>query len=118
MEDKMIARFTAEKNQQRKFKCGKQSIYNLADDKILTHRGQTLEEIEKFDNPRSDEDDDEYLQQKKYGNLQNGFVADANFCSGVLSRSDHINAAKSRKDLIKQLIGYKKRKLDKQKSKE
>ncbi|XP_077299641.1 nucleolar protein 14 homolog l(3)07882 [Arctopsyche grandis] len=119
-EDKMIARFTAEKIQQHKFKSGKQSIYNLAEDEILTHRGQTLEEIEKFDDPRSDdEDDDEYLQQKKYGNLQNDFVADANFGGGVLSRSDHIDGAKSRKDLIEQLIiESKKRKLEKQKLKE
>jgi len=31
----------------------------LADDEILTHRGQTLSEIEKFDDPRSDEEDEE-----------------------------------------------------------
>jgi len=34
-------------------------IFNLADDEILTHRGQTLSEIEKFDDPRSDEEDEE-----------------------------------------------------------
>jgi nucleolar protein 14 len=31
----------------------------LADDEILTHRGQTLSEIEKFDDPRSDEEEEE-----------------------------------------------------------
>jgi nucleolar protein 14 len=31
----------------------------LADDEVLTHRGQTLSEIEKFDDPRSDDDEEE-----------------------------------------------------------
>jgi hypothetical protein len=35
------------------------SIFNLADDEVLTHRGQTLSEIEKFDDPRSDDEEEE-----------------------------------------------------------
>jgi nucleolar protein 14 len=31
----------------------------LADDEILTHHGQTLSEIEKFDDPRSDDEEEE-----------------------------------------------------------
>jgi nucleolar protein 14 len=34
------------------------SIFNLADDEVLTHHGQTLSEIEKFDDPRSDEEEE------------------------------------------------------------
>jgi nucleolar protein 14 len=36
----------------------KESIYNLNDSEILTHRGQTLGEIEQFDDAVPDEDDD------------------------------------------------------------
>lgn len=34
-------------------------MFNLADSEVLTHRGQTLSEIEKFDDPRSDDDEDD-----------------------------------------------------------
>ncbi len=36
-------------------------MFNLGngDDDVLTHRGRTLEEIEKFDNPLSESEDDE-----------------------------------------------------------
>lgn len=37
-EDKIIARFAAEKIHQHKAKTGKTSKYNLAEDEILTHR--------------------------------------------------------------------------------
>ncbi|KAJ8941564.1 hypothetical protein NQ318_011523 [Aromia moschata] len=46
-EDKATARFTAVRLKAH----NKKSIFNLADDEILTHRGQTLSEIEKFDDP-------------------------------------------------------------------
>jgi nucleolar protein 14 len=61
-EDKVIARFTAERNRSRK-----KTRFNLADDEVLTHRGQSLNEIEKFDDPRSDSEDDE---EKTAGRLQ------------------------------------------------
>lgn len=41
------------------------SIFNLADDEVLTHRGQTLSEIEKFDDPRSDDDEEEGESEEK-----------------------------------------------------
>ncbi|KAJ4444174.1 hypothetical protein ANN_05964 [Periplaneta americana] len=54
-EDRIMARFTAERMKVH----NKKTIFNLADDEILTHRGQTLSEIEKFDDPRSEDEDEE-----------------------------------------------------------
>ncbi|XP_041985425.1 nucleolar protein 14 homolog [Aricia agestis] len=111
-EDKMLARFASERAKHH----SKKSIYNLADDEILTHRGQTLEQIEKFDDPRSSDDEDE---EKKFGGLDNEFVGEGHFGGGFLSKSDTKDGAKSHKDLIEQLIAEsKKRKAEKQKEKE
>ncbi|XP_069362933.1 nucleolar protein 14 homolog [Maniola hyperantus] len=111
-EDRMVARFAAERAKQH----GKKSIYNLADDEILTHRGQTLEQIEKFDDPRSSDDEGE---EKRFGGLGNDFVSEGHFGGGVLSKSESKDGAKSHKDLIEQLIAEsKKRKAEKQKEKE
>ncbi|RVE42154.1 hypothetical protein evm_013194 [Chilo suppressalis] len=112
-EDRMIARFAAERVRQH----SKKNIYNLADDEILTHRGQTLEQIEKFDDPRSsDEDDDD---GRKFGGLDDDFVSEGHFGGGTLSKTDSKDGAKSHKDLIEQLIAEsKKRKAEKQKEKE
>ncbi|KAK3912794.1 Nucleolar protein 14 [Frankliniella fusca] len=115
VEDKMTARFTAERMRAQTRKA----MFNLADEEVLTHRGQTLNEIEKFEDPRSDDDDDEQdnpFQAK--GNLDAEFVSDAHFGGGLLSRS-HEDGAKSRKDLIDQLIAEsKKRKAEQQKLRE
>lgn len=53
--DMLNARFVAEKMSQIK----KSSRFNLNDDEVLTHRGQTLEEIEQFRDERSDDDMDD-----------------------------------------------------------
>ncbi|XP_011161923.2 nucleolar protein 14 homolog [Solenopsis invicta] len=108
MEDKAIARFATERIKTYK----KESIFNLNDD-ILTHRGQTLEEIEKFDDPKSD---DEFSDNENVsGKLQKNFV-EAHFGGGTLSTAD---STLSRKDLIEQLIvESKKRKAEKQKIRE
>lgn len=35
-------------------------MFNLGnDEEVLTHHGRTLQDLEKFDNPQSDSDDDE-----------------------------------------------------------
>ncbi|XP_034941033.1 nucleolar protein 14 homolog [Chelonus insularis] len=110
-EEKFMARFAAARMKSHK----KQSIYNLNDDEVLTHRGQTLEEIEKFDDPRSDDEfsDDENVRK---GHLDKQFVDDAHFGGGVLSKP---NAPLSRQDVIEQLIlESKKRKAEKQKIRE
>lgn len=111
-EDKVMARFAAERVKAHK----KKNIFNLNDEEILTHRGQTLEEIEKFDDPRSD--DEEYSDDdNKTGKLDKDFVSEAHFGGGVLSRNS--DSAMSRKDLIEQLIAEsKKRKAEKQKIRE
>ncbi|XP_076230915.1 nucleolar protein 14 homolog l(3)07882 [Calliopsis andreniformis] len=109
-EDKALARFAAERIKAHK----KKNIYSLNDEEVLTHRGQTLEEIEKFDDPKSD---DEYSDdENRTGKLDDKFVGDAHFGGGVLSRSD---SGKSRKDIIDELIAEsKKRKAEKQKIRE
>lgn len=73
-EDKMIARFTAE----RMTKTGKSSIFNLGEEENLTHFGQSITDIEQFDDdPRSD---DEEMDKKKMD-------ADMNF-GGFLTQKD------------------------------
>lgn len=110
-EDKVMARFAAERMKAHK----KKNIFNLNDEEVLTHRGQTLAEIEKFDDPRSD--DEEYSDDdNKTGKLDKDFVSEAHFGGGVLSKAD---SSMSRKDLIEQLIAEsKKRKAEKQKIRE
>lgn len=110
-EDRFIARYARLKS-----KRHKQSIFNLADDEeVLTHKGQTLSEIEKFEDPKSDEDD---LDPDESGRLDADFVDEAHFGGGILKRTG-IDGAKSHKDLIDQLIAEsKKRKAEKQKLKE
>lgn len=84
-EDRQMARFTAERI---KSHNNKKSIYNLADEEVLTHKGQTLNEIEKFDDPRSDDDDDyDDLGNKNSGKLDENFVEDAHFGGGILKKS-------------------------------
>lgn len=109
-EEKALARFAAERMKAHK----KQSIYNLNDEEILTHKGQTLEEIEKFDDPRSD---DEYSDdENRTGKLDDKFVGEVHFGGGILSKSE---SGKSRKDIIDELIAEsKKRKAEKQKIRE
>nr|XP_034188024.1 nucleolar protein 14 homolog [Osmia lignaria]XP_034188025.1 nucleolar protein 14 homolog [Osmia lignaria] len=109
-EEKAIARFAAERVKAHK----KKSIYNLNDEEILTHRGQTLEEIEKFDDPKSDDEFSE--DENTTGKLHDKFVGEAHFGGGILSKSD---SQKSRKDIIDELIAEsKKRKAEKQKIRE
>lgn len=109
-EERAMARFAAERVKSHQ----KKNIFSLNDEEVLTHRGQTLEEIEKFEDPKSDEDfsDDE----RQSGHLDKKFVGEAHFGGGVLSKSD---GSLSRKDLIAQLIfESKKRKAEKQKIRE
>lgn len=109
-EDKAMARFTKERIKAHK----KKNIFNLNDDEVLTHRGQTLEEIEKFDDPKSDEEFSD--NGSVSGRLDKNFVEEAHFGGGVLSKSE---GTLSRKDLINQLIAEsKKRKAEKQKIRE
>lgn len=110
-EDKIMARFTAERVKAHK----KKSIFNLGDE-VLTHKGQTLSEIEKFVDERSDDEDS--LEGDNSGKLEADFVKDAHFGGGVLKRTGK-EGARTHKELIEQLISEsKKRKAEKQKLKE
>ncbi|CAG9773799.1 unnamed protein product [Ceutorhynchus assimilis] len=107
-EDKIMARFAAVRAKAH----SKKMIFNLAEDEVLTHRGQTLNEIEKFDDPRSDNEDSD--EEHKSGNLLSTFVKDAHFGGGSSGKE-----VKTHKQLMDQLIEEsKKRKAEKQKIKE
>merc|ERR1712156_332974 len=74
-EDKMIARFTAERMKHGK----KKNIFNLGEEENLTHYGQSISELEQFDDdPRSDDEDEE--KNKKMD-------AEMNF-GGFMTKSD------------------------------
>lgn len=110
-DEKFTARFTAVR-----VKANKKNMFNLADDEFLTHRGQTLSEIEKFDDPRSDDEDS--LEEGNAGRLEKDFVEEAHFGGGMLKKTG-VEGAKSHKEVIDQLIAdSKKRKAEKQKTKE
>merc|ERR1712059_220111 len=108
-EEKMIARFTAERVKG----AGKSSIFNLGDDFSLTHGGDSLENIDKFDNPHSDDDaDQDELLSKQ-------FVEEAHFGGFMSKADDEFKAGKgnTRKDFIDNLIKEsKKKKAEKRKA--
>ncbi|XP_066253450.1 nucleolar protein 14 homolog [Euwallacea similis] len=111
-EDKIMARFAALRAKAH----NRKSIFNLADDEVLTHRGQTLSEIEKFEDPQSE--DGESDDENNSGKLGSSFVEGVHFGGGVLSNTGQ-EGAKTHKQLIEQLIEEsKKRKAEKQKIKE
>lgn len=77
-EDKMLARFAAERMS--RFGAGagdkrrdKKNLFNLGEEETLTHFGRSLEEIERFEDPRSDDedDDDARIGKKLDGKLAN-----------------------------------------------
>lgn len=73
-EDANNARFIAERLQQFKSKK-KQSKFNLNENEdVLTHKGQTLEEVEQFHDTISDDDDDDEI-----GKLDAEFTGAAHF---------------------------------------
>lgn len=107
-EDKSLARFAIVRAKEH----SKKNIFNLADDEVLTHCGQALSEIERFDDPRSD---DESLEDET-GKLNSDFVG-SHFGGGLLKKTN--SEGLSHKDLILQLItDSKKRKAEQQKIKE
>ncbi|CAH0390088.1 unnamed protein product [Bemisia tabaci] len=114
-DDRIMARFTAERLKEHKTK---KSIFNLDDDaeiNVLTHRGRTLEDVEKFDDPRSDDEDEENVGTAG-GRLDADFVEEAHFGGGLLSKSNKPN---NHQDLIEKLIlESKKRKAEKMMNKE
>uniref|UniRef100_A0A1A9UEM9 Nucleolar protein 14 n=1 Tax=Glossina austeni TaxID=7395 RepID=A0A1A9UEM9_GLOAU len=97
-EDIINARFIADRME--KIKQNKHSRFNLNDDEILTHRGQTLADIEQFRDDRSEEDDEENER------LDAEFTEAAHFGGGC-------ETGKDRKTVIDEMIvEQKKRKME------
>ncbi|KAG5670942.1 hypothetical protein PVAND_001171 [Polypedilum vanderplanki] len=94
------------------YKLPKQSIYNLNDSEVLTHRGQSLGEIEQFDDVIPDRDDDISDEEAR---LDANFTKNAHFGGG----DDDDDGAKDRKTIIEELIAdSKKRKAERMKEHE
>lgn len=55
--------------EQQRHRAAKESIYNLNESEVLTHRGQTLAEIERCDEPVDDEDNLSDEEQRLDGKL-------------------------------------------------
>lgn len=97
-EDAANARFIAERLQQYKTKK-KESKFNLNESEdVLTHKGQTLEEVEQFHDTISDDDDDDEL-----GKLDAEFTGAAHFGGKSLETDG------KRKNAIEDLIADQKR---------
>ena len=99
-EDAANARFIAERLQQFKTKK-KQSKFNLNENEeiVLTHKGQTLEEVEQFHDTISDDDDDDEI-----GKLDAEFTGAAHFGGKGVADGDG-----KRKTAIEDLIADQKR---------
>ncbi|XP_070540572.1 nucleolar protein 14-like [Ptychodera flava] len=110
-EEKMMKRFAFEKQRYHE----KASIYNLNEEEELTHYGQSLAEVEKFEHPLDESDDDEA------GRLDAEYVAQEHF-GGFLTKkkdSEKDDKPKSKKELLEEKIAQsKKEKYDRQHEKE
>ncbi|XP_050534140.1 nucleolar protein 14 [Daktulosphaira vitifoliae] len=95
-EDRVIARFTANR-----IKAQKKMKYNLGEEEDLTHQGQALSSIEKFEKPISDDDEDSD-DDRNGGRLGADFVEKAHFGGGVLSKAG--DGESSHRNLIDKLI--------------
>ncbi|KAK2162452.1 hypothetical protein LSH36_98g02047 [Paralvinella palmiformis] len=112
MEDKMLERFAMERQKGH----DKSGLYNLNEDEELTHYGQSLSEIERFDDPVASDDDDD-----DDGRLAGDLVAEEHF-GGFLTRktsSDNEPARKPWKERMEEIIAKsKKQKYEQQTEKE
>lgn len=91
------ARFVAERLNQ--FKSKRQELFNLNDDEVLTHKGQTMEEIEQYHDTISDDDDDD----EELGKLDAEFTGAAHF------GGNELEDGRNRKSVIDDLIAETKR---------
>ncbi|KAL7296097.1 hypothetical protein TKK_0010646 [Trichogramma kaykai] len=107
-EERTLARFTAEKLKS----YGNKNMSNMNEDEILTFKGQSLMDVEKYDDLRISDNDSEDGDERS-GLLDKKFIEENHFGGGMLSK------ATSRKDIIQQIIiNDKIRKAEKQKEKE
>ncbi|XKL66556.1 hypothetical protein PGB90_009976 [Kerria lacca] len=109
-EDRTMARFVA---QQMKA-YNKKQLFNLGDgDEILTHHGRNIQDIEKFDNPQSESEDDENGNEK----LNAEFVKKAHFGGGLFTKVSPME--NDHRSIVDQLIAESKiRKAERQQTKE
>ncbi|XP_019626032.1 PREDICTED: nucleolar protein 14-like [Branchiostoma belcheri] len=114
LEDKMLQRFAME----RKTHHEKASAFSLNEEEELTHFGQSLSQIEKFEEPDSDSDDD------ATGKLSGEYVKEAHF-GGFLTKKtakdneEKSDKPKSRQEMIEEIIAQsKQRKHERQHQKE
>ncbi|CAN8005890.1 unnamed protein product [Ixodes hexagonus] len=96
-DDKMAARLA----QERKI-SQKKSVFSLNEEEELTHLGKSINDMERHDDPRSDDED-------LYDKLGRDFADKTNF-GGFLTKADpSSDSAKSRKEAIDQLIAESKK---------
>ncbi|KAK6185807.1 hypothetical protein SNE40_007956 [Patella caerulea] len=101
LEEKMMQRYALERKNEEK----KGSIYSLNEDEDLTHYGQSLSNIEKFDNPvvsDEDEDDDDIKR------LKAKIVAEEHF-GGFLTKKSDEETQKSFKEKMEEVIALSKK---------
>lgn len=111
VEDKMLKRFALERQKYHE----KAGAFNLNEEEELTHYGQSLSQIEKFEDPEPESDDDE-----DRGKIDAQQVADEHF-GGFLTKksSNETETAKSWKERMEETIARsKKEKYEKQKERE
>ncbi|XP_072177495.1 nucleolar protein 14-like [Diadema setosum] len=110
VEEKMMERFALEKQRSHE----KSSIFSLNADEELTHYGQSLSSMEKFEEPQLESDDDED------GRINKQFVAEQHF-GGFLTKkkSEEDGKPKTRHEIFEEIIAKsKKEKYNRQSEKE
>eukprot|EP00057_Strongylocentrotus_purpuratus_P008349 XP_011662823.1 PREDICTED: nucleolar protein 14 [Strongylocentrotus purpuratus] len=110
VEDKMMERFTLEKQRNHE----KSGMYSLNTDEDLTHYGQSLSSLEKFEEPDLASDDEEG------GMIDKKFVAEEHF-GGFLTKkkTDEEGKPKTRQEIFEEIIAKsKKDKFNRQSEKE
>lgn len=107
-DDVFTARFAAEKSAQ--YHSKKKSLFNLNDEEVLTHKGQTIEEIEHFENLNTSEDESE----DEVGKLNADFTEIAHF-GGDENEKERLDRRSAIADLIAE---SKQKKVEKMKEKE
>ncbi|XP_052770392.1 nucleolar protein 14-like isoform X2 [Mya arenaria] len=110
LEDKMMKRYAMERS-----RTTTKSKFNLNEEEELTHFGQSLAEIEKFDEPSvSDAEDDDDEDKRAAAKM----VAEQHF-GGFMKKRDPEDEKKSWKERMEEMISQsKKKKYEKQQEKE
>lgn len=103
-------------DQLQKFRqASKKSLFNLNDDTLLTHKGQTLEEIEQFQDTISDDDD---VDDEQLGKLDGQYTEVAHFGGGETADSGRNNRFDRQTAIDDLITEQKKRKIEISREKE